>query len=127
MTIRDYIMLSALLFVCGTAGAQDLKWSDFTVTDTLSSPSALLFRWDAKKTTVTKDKIKYRYTSIQSNLVSAMIRPECQTTEELLHCQTLADFSRAWALALQDTLISVTNKADKVVSDYKARSYFKKI
>lgn len=116
-----FIILSALLCVSGTAVAQELKWSDFTVSDNLDSPTRLIFDWDAKRTSITKDNIRYKYISVHSKLISAQARPEYKTPEELSHCQTLADFSEAWARALQDSLISVTGNSGKVAALFKDR------
>ena len=124
MKLLNYILLSALLCVCGVAGAQELKWSDFTVSDTISLPTKLLFDWDAKRTSVTKNGIKYKYLDVRSKMISAEVRPECRTPEELSRCQTLADYSKAWALALQDSLLSVTKNSTKVATLFKER-YFR--
>lgn len=121
MKKRYQILLPALLFVCGIAGAQDLKWSDFTVSDTLRYPSKMIFDWNAERTSVIKDNIRYRYISVKSDMISALVRPECRTPEELSHCQTLAEYSKAWALALQDSLISSTRNSNKVAALFKDR------
>ena len=124
MKLLNYIILPAFLCVCGVAGAQDLKWTDFTVVDTIGRPTKMLFDWDAKRTSVTKNDIKYKYLDVQSKMISAQVRPECRTSEELSHCQTLSDFSKAWALALQDSLLSVTKNSTQVATLFKER-YFR--
>lgn len=121
MKLLNCIILPALLCVCGVAGAQELKWSDFTVSDTIGRPTKMLFDWDAKRTSVTKNDTKYKYLDIQSRMISAQVRPGCQTSEELSHCQTLADYSKAWALALQDSLLSVTKNSNQVAALFKER------
>ena len=121
--MNKYIItiLSALLFFSGIANAQELTWSDFSESDTLSRSASMIFSWDANRAVVEKDGVKYRYISVTSNLVSAQVKPECKTPVELEHCQMLADYSKAWAEALQDTLLFVKKDAKDVVDLFKNR------
>lgn len=116
-----YPILSALLFFGGIANAQELSWSDFAESDTLSQSALMIFNWDAKRAVVKNDGVKYRYISVNSNLVSAQVRPECKNPVELERCQLLADYSKAWAEALQDTLLFVKKDANKVVDTFRKR------